>query len=105
MKPKTVSLVDELAALGDALESAEMLAEMMVNGALPDLDDQARAPRMLAAVLGMAKGRIELLRKVVLGQAESGLLVGRHNFRISPVHAHEDPDIILGVDAKKPKRR
>ncbi len=100
MRPKTVSLVDELAALGAVIESAEMLAEMLVDGALPDGDAQSRAPKMLASVLGMAKGRIELVRQVVLHQADPKLLVGRCNYRVGPVQPHEDPDIILGPQAR-----
>ena len=104
MKPKNVSLVDELAALGHVIESAEMLAEMLADSALPDVDAQSRAPKMLAAVLGMAKGRIELLRQVVLLQADPKLLVGRNNYRLGPVQRHEDPDIILGPQARARKR-
>lgn len=103
MRPKNVSLVDELAALGHVIESAEMLAEMLGNGEMPDRDAQTRAPKMLAAVLGLAKGRVELLRQVVLHQADPKLLVGRSNYRLGPVQRHEDPDIILGASSKRSK--
>ncbi|MDX2013659.1 MAG: hypothetical protein SFW67_25925 [Myxococcaceae bacterium] len=104
MRPKNVSLVDEFAALGHVIESAEMLAEMIVNGELPDVEAQSRAPKMVAAVLGMAKGRVELLRQVVLRQADPKLLVGRSNYRLGPVQRHEDPDIILGPKARVRRR-
>lgn len=103
-RPKTISLVDELAALEDVIESAQMLAELLQNDHLPDLDSRERAPGMLAAVLGLAIGRVKLLRQVVLQQADSGLLVGRHNYR-DRVEQGEDPDVLLGApQRRKPKR-
>lgn len=104
MRTKLVSLTDELAAFEDVVEAAQLLAEMIQNDHLPDLDSRNRAPGLLAAVLGLVLGRVKLLRQVVLQQADSGLLVGRHNYR-ERVQKREDPDILLGaLQPKKPSR-
>ncbi len=94
-KGKTTSLADELAELASVLESAEMLAELLDTGGLPDGDTASRAPRMLAAVIELALHRVRLLRKVVLHQADVGLLVGRRNKR-DRIAKGEDPDVLLG---------
>lgn len=104
MRAKLVSLTDELAALEDVLESAQLLAEMIQNDHLPDVDSRNRAPGLLAAVLGLALGRVMLLRQVVLRQADSRLLVGRHNHR-EQVSKGEDPDVLLGVPQRGKHRR
>ena len=104
MKTRLVSLVDELAALEDVIESAQLLAELLQNEHLPDAESRNKAPGLLVAVLGLAMGRVKLLRQVVLRQADSGLLVGRHNRR-DRVLKGEDPDVLLGTSRRKRPRR
>jgi hypothetical protein len=95
MAPPKVSLADELTELISVLESAEMLAELLENDALPDADAASRAPRMLAAVIEIALQRVRLLRKVVRQQADVSLLAGRRNKR-DRVAPGEDPDVLIG---------
>lgn len=104
MRTKLVSLTDELAALEDVIESAQLLAELIQNEHLPDMDSRSRAPGLLAAVLGLALGRVKLLRQVVLKQADSGLLVGRHKYR-DRVLRSEDPDVLLGSAQREKTKR
>lgn len=104
MKPAKVSLADELAALAEVLESAQLLAELLANHGLPDSDAEMRAPRMLEAVLAVAIGRVRLLRKVVVGAADVRLLVGRHN-KALPLSAGNDPDVHLPLSAPGAARR
>lgn len=99
MAPPKVSLADELAELGSVLESAEMPAELLDTGGLPDDDAVARAPRMLAAIIELALHRVRLLRKVVMQQADVALVAGRRNKR-DQFAKGEDPDVLLG-----PRRR
>lgn len=94
MRPVRVSLADELAGLADVLESAQLLAELLVTNAMPDEVTSARAPKMLEAVLALAVGRVRLLRKVVVGAADVEHLVGRHNRSIATVTG-DDPDVHL----------
>ena len=79
MKTKTISLAAELADLATVLESAQLIAELLVNGDLPDDDAVNRAPKMLEAVLALAVGRVRLLRKVVIGAADAALIEHRNN--------------------------
>jgi hypothetical protein len=96
---ESISLAHELAELASVLESAEMLAELLETGSLPDDDAASRAPRMLAAVIEIALHRVRLLRKVVMQQADVALLAGRRNKR-DRVAKGEVPDVLLG-----PRRR
>lgn len=98
---KRVSLADELAELAAVLESAQLIAELLDNGGLPDDDTVARAPKMLEAVLTLAVGRVRLLRKVVIGAADAGLIEHRNNRALSHREG-DDPDVVLPV--KKPRR-
>jgi hypothetical protein len=100
MAPSRVSLADELAELALVLESAEMLAELLDTGSLPDDDAASRAPRMLAALIELALHRVRLLRKVVLQQADVALLAGRRNKR-DRVAKGEDPDVLLGLRRRR----
>lgn len=100
----SVSLVDELDALADVIDSAQLVTELLANGGLPDGEAVARAPRMLEAVLAVASSRLRLLRKVILRQADPGLLRGRRNARQPPVQKWEDPDLLLD-DAPRRKGR
>lgn len=94
MAPPKVSLADELATLVDTLESAQLLAELLATGGLPDDEAVTRAPKMLEAALALIVGRVRLLRKVVVGSADVALIVGRRNTR-DRVAPGEDPDVIL----------
>ena len=96
-----ISLADELAELAAVLESAQLIAELLDNGAMPDAESAARAPGMLAAVLELTRSRMMLLRQVVIQQADVSLLVGRRNQR-DRVAPGEDADVIL--PAKKQRR-
>ncbi len=103
MKGKTVSLAAELAGIADTLESAQLIAELLVNDALPDDDTVNRAPRMLEAVLSLAVGRVRLLRKVLIGAADAGLIEHRNN-RALPHREGDDPDVVLPPLPAKKKR-
>ena len=91
---KRVSLADELAELAAVLESAQLIAELLDNGAMPDAESASRAPRMLAAVLELTRSRMMLLRQVVMQEADVSLLAGRRNQR-DRVAPGEDQDVIL----------
>jgi hypothetical protein len=54
----------------------------------------AAVPRALAA------GRVRLLRKVVVGAADAGLIVGRQN-RAHPHRRGDDPDVVLAQRHKR----
>ena len=102
---KAISLANELVALEGALEAAELIADMMATEGMPDVVSQARAPMLVAAVLDMALGRVRLLRRVVLQQADPLLLAGRYNVRRGRTEPWEEPDIFLKSEARpKPKR-
>lgn len=100
ISPSLVSLADELATIGEVLESAQLLAEMLTTNAMPDEDTSERAPRMMEAVLALAAGRVRLLRKVVVGGADVQLLVGRHNRAHGRVEG-DDPDVHLPVRRRR----
>lgn len=105
MTAKSISLVNELLALEAVLESAELIATLLANEGLPNVDSQARAPLLVAGVLDMALGRVRLLRRVVAQQADPMLLAGRYNVRQGRVKAWEEPDVFLrGAAPPKPKR-
>ena len=91
---KGVSLADELAELAAVLESAQLIAELLDSGAMPDAESAARAPGMLAAVLELTRSRVMLLRQVVMQEADVSLLAGRRNQR-DRVAPGEDQDVIL----------
>ncbi len=103
MRPTKVSLAAELAAIADTLESAQLIAELLVNSGLPDDDTVKRAPRMLESVLALAVGRVRLLRKVVIGAADAGLLEHRNNQAL-PRGEGDDPDVVLPPLPTKKKR-
>ena len=103
---KSISLVNELHGLESVLEAAELIADMVANEGMPDAASQARAPILVAAVLDMALGRVRLLRRAVLQQADPLLLAGRYNARQGRVEVWEEPDIFLrAAPAPRPKRR
>ena len=97
---KRVSLADELAELAAVLESAQLIAELLDNDAMPDAESAARAPGMLAAVLELTRSRMLLLRQVVIQQADVSLLAGRRNQRdhLAPC---EDADVILPAQQRR----
>lgn len=99
-----ISLVDELDALAGVIESAQLLAELLATNGLPDDDSAKRAPRLLETVLAMAQGRIRLLRKVVLEEADVSLLLGRHN-RAFGNGSGDDPDVRLSASMLRRRRR
>jgi hypothetical protein len=90
----------ELDQLAEVLESAQLIAELLVDDAMPDAETAARAPRMLEAVLALAVGRVWLLRKVVVGAADAGLIVSRQN-RALPRLKRDDPDVVLPLRKKR----
>lgn len=104
MAPPKVSLADELATLADTLEGAQLLAELLATGALPDDEAVARAPMMLWAALALAIERVRLLRKVVIGAANIENVVARHN-RAGQRQRGDDPDVHLPPSAPRPARR
>jgi hypothetical protein len=104
MRPTKVSLGDELAELVHALESAQLIAELLVTEGLPDAESRSRAPKMLEAVLALAIERVRLLRRVVIGAADAAYLVARHN-RACQRQRGDDPDVHLPVSAPRPARR
>jgi len=93
-KGKSISLVAELAGIADTLESAQLIAELLVTNGLPDDDAVNRAPKMLEAVLSLAVERVRLLRKVVIGAADAALIEHRNN-RALPHREGDDPDVVL----------
>ena len=103
-KPTNVSLADELAELAAVLESAEMLADLLATDSMPDEESMARTPRLLAAVIELALGRLRLLRQVVRQQLNPSVLAGRRNTRAPNVERWEDPDIVLGP-GRAPRRK
>ena len=102
-KGKTISLAAELAGLEETLESAQLIAELLVTHGLPDDDSVNRAPKMLESVLALAVGRVRLLRKVVIGAADPALIEHRNN-RALPHHEGDDPDVVLALPRAKKKR-
>lgn len=104
MKHQAVSLVDELRALADVVESAQLVAELLATGSLTDREATTRAPRLLVAVLAILHGRLRLLRKVALKEVDAKLVAGRHNARQAPVRRWEDPDVLLLTLAGRKKR-
>jgi hypothetical protein len=54
MRTSLVSLTDELAAIEDVIESAQLMAELIQNEHLPNMDSRDRAPGLLAAALTAA---------------------------------------------------
>lgn len=99
MRSAKVSLADELAELVHALESAQLIAELLVTEGLPDAESRSRAPRMLEAVLALTIERVRLLRKVVIGSVDVENLEARHN-RAGQRQRGDDPDVLL-----HPRRR
>lgn len=100
-----VSLVDELDALADVVESAQLIAELLATGSLPDEDAVARAPRLVNSVLAFASGRIRLLRQAALREVDPRHLRGRHNSR-REVELGEDHDVVLlPLLPRRPLRR
>lgn len=89
-----ISLADELEGLADALEAAQLLAELMATNGLPDDDANSRAPKLLESVLSLAVGRVQLLRKVVAGTADVRLLLSRKNRAVAR-HRGDDPDVLI----------
>lgn len=104
MRATTVSLADELVELAHALESAQLIAELLATEGLPDTESRLRAPKMLEAVLALAIERVRLLRKVVIGSADVTVLVARHN-RAAERQRGDDPDVHLPVSAPRSARR
>lgn len=104
MRPVKVSLGDELAEFVHALESAQLIAELLSTEGLPDAESRTRAPKMLEAVLALAIERVRLLRKVVIGSANIENLVARHN-RVYGRRGGNDPDVHLPSSAPRPARR
>lgn len=104
MKAAKVSLADELAELVDALEAAQLIAELLATEGLPDTESRLRAPKMLEAVLALAIERVRLLRKVVIGSANIENLVARHNRAVERQRG-DDPDVHLPPSAPCPARR
>jgi hypothetical protein len=104
MKETKVSLGDELAELVHALESAQLIAELLITEGLPDAETKSRAPKMLGAVLALAIERVRLLRKVVVGVADAAYLVARHN-RAGQRRRGDDPDVHLPTSAPRSRRR
>lgn len=104
VKTEKVSLADELAAIAEVLESAQLIAELLATNAMPDEYTSERAPKMLEAVLALAVARVRLLRKVVIGAADVRLLVGRNN-RAGVAHAGDDPDVHLPSSPRSARRR
>lgn len=94
MKANKVSLADELAELVHALESAQLIAELLITEGLPDAESKSGAPKMLEALLALVIERVRLLRKVVIGSADVENLVARHN-RAGERQRGDDPDVIL----------
>lgn len=92
MAPPRVSLAAELANLAAVLEGAERLAE--------DLTAGSRDLQVLTATVGIVRTRLLLLRKVVIGAADTALVLDRRN-RVDSVHAGDDPDVLLIVSPKK----
>lgn len=100
-----VSLVDELDALADVVESAQLLAELLATSSLPDEDAISRAPRLLTSILAVASGRLRLLRQVALREVDPRHLRGRHNSR-REVEVGEDHDLVLlPLLPRRPLRR
>jgi hypothetical protein len=95
-KAVKLSVADELAALTDVLESAQLLAELLDTKGLPDDDTTSRAPRMLVAVIGLAVDRLAQLRRAITQQGDVASLVNRRNRRAS-VARGEDADVLLPV--------
>jgi hypothetical protein len=104
MRPTKVSLGDELAEVVHVLESAQLIAELLVTEGLPDAESRSRAPRMVEAVLALVIERVRLLRKVVVGAVGVEPLVARHN-RAGERQRGDDPDIHLPASAPGPARR
>lgn len=93
--PPRVSLADELTTLADTLEGAQLLAELLATGGLPDDEVVTRAPKMLEAALALTVGRVRLLRKVVIEAADVALLEDRKN-RARARRNDDDPDVLVG---------
>ncbi|MBE2254330.1 MAG: hypothetical protein IAE78_32685 [Myxococcus sp.] len=104
MRSAKVSLADELAEVVHVLESAQLIAELLVTEGLPDAESKSRAPKMLEAMLALAIERVRLLRKVVIGSVDVENLVARHN-RVGQRQRGDDPDVHLPVSAPRPSRR
>ncbi len=102
-KAAAISLAAELAGIADTLESAQLITDVLANGALPDDDTVKRAPKLLQAVLTLAVGRVRLLRKVVIGAADAALIAHRNN-RALPHRKGDDPDVVLPRSLGKQKR-
>ncbi len=102
MRPKSISLAHELAELVHVIESAQLFAELLVTGGLPDDDAVKRAPKLLEAVLALAAGRVRLLRKVVVGAADVALIEDRNN-RALPRVQGDDPDVVLPTPRRRRK--
>ena len=98
-----MNLADELAAIAEVLESAQLIAELLSTHAMPDQHTSERAPKMLEAVLALAVARVGLLRKVVVGAVDVQLLASRHN-RALHRQAGDDPDVQLPVSAHARRR-
>lgn len=104
MKATKVSLADELAGVVHVLESAQLIAELLVTEGLPDTESRSRAPKILEAVLALAIERVRLLRKVVMGAVGVENLVARHN-RAGNRQRGDDPDVHLPASAPRSRRR
>ncbi|WP_164002137.1 hypothetical protein [Pyxidicoccus caerfyrddinensis] len=80
---KVVSLNLELANLEHALRGAHLLAELLANNDMPTEDADRQAPRSIVAILALADSRLQQLRRVIRGEADTRHLWAPYN-AISP---------------------
>jgi len=76
---KVVSLNLELANLEHALRGAQLLAELHANNDMPTEDADRQALRSIVAILALTDARLQQLRRVIRGEADSRHLWAPHN--------------------------